>query len=78
LKTSATVWCWPTCTAPLSCANGPASSFWPTPPGSPSPGWDQMVRRQPHLVAEAFKALAAQAAPPMGPTPKKRMKLPAS
>uniref|UniRef100_A0A1I8I867 Speckle-type POZ protein n=3 Tax=Macrostomum lignano TaxID=282301 RepID=A0A1I8I867_9PLAT len=43
-----------------------------------SPGWDQMVRRQPHLVAEAFKALAAQAAPPMGPTPKKRMKLPAS
>ncbi|PAA58105.1 hypothetical protein BOX15_Mlig001084g7 [Macrostomum lignano] len=38
-----------------------------------SAGWAQMVRRQPHLVAEAFKALAMQATPPLGP-PRKRPK----
>ena len=37
-------------------------------------GWKQMITRQPHLVAEAFKALATQQVPPIGP-PRKRIKL---
>lgn len=39
-----------------------------------TPGWKQMITRQPHLVAEAFKALATQQVPPIGP-PRKRIKL---
>ncbi|KAK2161622.1 hypothetical protein LSH36_113g04013 [Paralvinella palmiformis] len=36
-------------------------------------GWKQMVLSQPHLVADAFRALASQQSPPLGP-PRKRMK----
>ena len=36
-------------------------------------GWKQMVSSNPHLVAEAFKALATQQIPPMGP-PRKKLK----
>lgn len=36
-------------------------------------GWKQMITRQPHLIAEAFKALATQQVPPIGP-PRKRLK----
>ena len=32
-----------------------------------------MITRQPHLVAETFKALATQQVPPIGP-PRKRLK----
>jgi len=38
-----------------------------------TPGWKQMVSSNPHLVAEAFKALATQQIPPMGP-PRKKLK----
>ena len=34
-------------------------------------GWKQMVGSHPHLIAEAFKALASQQIPPMGPPRKK-------
>jgi len=33
--------------------------------------WKQMVASHPHLIAEAFKALASQQIPPMGPLRKK-------
>jgi len=36
-------------------------------------GWKQMITRQPHLIAEAFRALATQQVPPIGP-PRKRFK----
>ncbi|UYV61388.1 SPOPL [Cordylochernes scorpioides] len=36
-------------------------------------GWKSMVFRQPHLIAEAFRALATQQVPPIGP-PRKRLK----
>jgi len=36
-------------------------------------GWKRMVSSNPHLVAEAFKALATQQIPPMGP-PRKKLK----
>jgi len=36
-------------------------------------GWKSMITRQPHLIAEAFRALATQQMPPIGP-PKKRLK----
>jgi len=36
-------------------------------------GWKQMVSSNPHLIAEAFKALATQQIPPMGP-PRKKLK----
>ena len=36
-------------------------------------GWKQMVGSHPHLIAEAFKALASQQIPPMGP-PRKKIK----
>lgn len=36
-------------------------------------GWKQMITRHPHLVAEAFRALATQQVPPIGP-PRKRFK----
>ena len=36
-------------------------------------GWKQMVVSHPHLIAEAFKALANLQIPPMGP-PRKKMK----
>ncbi|XP_064472257.1 speckle-type POZ protein-like isoform X2 [Ornithodoros turicata] len=36
-------------------------------------GWKTMVHRQPHLIAEAFRALATQQIPPIGP-PRKRIK----
>lgn len=36
-------------------------------------GWKTMIHRQPHLIAEAFRALATQQIPPIGP-PRKRMK----
>ncbi|XP_023336912.1 speckle-type POZ protein A [Eurytemora carolleeae] len=35
--------------------------------------WKQMVGSHPHLIAEAFKALASQQIPPMGP-PRKKVK----
>jgi len=35
--------------------------------------WKQMVASHPHLIAEAFKALASQQIPPMGP-PRKKVK----
>lgn len=35
--------------------------------------WKQMVASHPHLIAEAFKALASQQMPPMGP-PRKKVK----
>jgi len=38
-----------------------------------TPGWKQMVSSHPHLIAEAFKALASQQIPPMGP-PRKKLK----
>lgn len=38
-----------------------------------TPGWKQMVTSNPHLVAEAFKALATQQIPPIGP-PRKKLK----
>lgn len=38
-----------------------------------TPGWKQMVSTNPHLVAEAFRALATQQIPPMGP-PRKKLK----
>ncbi|XP_022245728.1 protein roadkill-like isoform X2 [Limulus polyphemus] len=36
-------------------------------------GFKSMVHRQPHLIAEAFRALATQQVPPIGP-PRKRIK----
>lgn len=36
-------------------------------------GWKQMVASHPHLIAEAFRALASQQIPPMGP-PRKKLK----
>ncbi len=36
-------------------------------------GWKQMVSSNPHLIAEAFRALATQQIPPMGP-PRKKLK----
>ncbi|XP_046917093.1 BTB/POZ and MATH domain-containing protein rdx isoform X1 [Dermatophagoides farinae] len=36
-------------------------------------GWKNMIQRQPHLIAETFKALVTQQMPPMGP-PRKRVK----
>ncbi|RWS31658.1 Kruppel-like zinc finger protein [Leptotrombidium deliense] len=36
-------------------------------------GWKTMITRQPHLIAEAFRALATQQIPPIGP-PRKRIK----
>ncbi|XP_013394154.1 protein roadkill [Lingula anatina] len=36
-------------------------------------GWKAMVTNSPHLIAEAFRALASQQSPPLGP-PRKRMK----
>lgn len=36
-------------------------------------GWKAMINSHPHLIAEAFRALATQQAPPMGPA-RKRIK----
>ena len=36
-------------------------------------GWKVMVQSQPHLVADAFRAMAMQQSPPLGP-PRKRVK----
>lgn len=36
-------------------------------------GWKVMIHSHPHLVAEAFRALATQQMPPIGP-PRKRIK----
>jgi speckle-type POZ protein len=36
-------------------------------------GWKSMVHSHPHLIAEAFRALATQQVPPIGP-PRKRIK----
>jgi len=36
-------------------------------------GWKSMVHSHPHLIAEAFRALATQQIPPIGP-PRKRIK----
>eukprot|EP00058_Branchiostoma_floridae_P020752 XP_002606242.1 hypothetical protein BRAFLDRAFT_84017 [Branchiostoma floridae] len=36
-------------------------------------GWKSMVRSHPHLVADAFRALASSQSPPLGP-PRKRIK----
>jgi len=36
-------------------------------------GWRSMIQAQPHLIAEAFRALASQQSPPLGP-PRKRNK----
>lgn len=38
-----------------------------------TPGWKNMITAQPHLIAEAFRALATQQIPPIGP-PRKRLK----
>jgi speckle-type POZ protein len=37
-------------------------------------GWKQMITRQPHLIAEAFKALVTQQVPPISGPPRKRLK----
>lgn len=37
-------------------------------------GWKNMILSHPHLIAEAFRALATQQIPPIGP-PRKRVKL---
>ena len=36
-------------------------------------GWKSMIKSHPHLIAEAFRALATQQIPPIGP-PRKRIK----
>lgn len=36
-------------------------------------GWKSMINSHPHLIAEAFRALATQQIPPIGP-PRKRVK----
>lgn len=36
-------------------------------------GWKEMIVASPHLIAEAFRALATQQMPPIGP-PRKRIK----
>lgn len=36
-------------------------------------GWKSMINTHPHLIAEAFRALATQQIPPIGP-PRKRVK----
>lgn len=36
-------------------------------------GWKSMISSHPHLIAEAFRALATQQIPPIGP-PRKRVK----
>ncbi|KAG1682115.1 Protein roadkill [Nymphon striatum] len=36
-------------------------------------GWKTMINKVPHLIAEAFRALATQQIPPLGP-PRKRIK----
>ncbi|CAG5131835.1 unnamed protein product [Candidula unifasciata] len=36
-------------------------------------GWQSMIQAQPHLIAEAFRALASQQSPPLGP-PRQRLK----
>lgn len=36
-------------------------------------GWKSMIQSHPHLIAEAFRALATQQMPPIGP-PRKRIK----
>ncbi|GFO00379.1 speckle-type poz protein [Plakobranchus ocellatus] len=36
-------------------------------------GWRTMIQAHPHLIAEAFRALASQQSPPLGP-PRKRIK----
>ncbi|KAG8232529.1 hypothetical protein J437_LFUL012159 [Ladona fulva] len=36
-------------------------------------GWKSMIHSHPHLIAEAFRALATQQIPPIGP-PRKRVK----
>lgn len=38
-----------------------------------TPGWKSMISSHPHLIADAFRALASQQSPPPGP-PKKRAK----
>ncbi|XP_044762351.1 speckle-type POZ protein B isoform X2 [Coccinella septempunctata] len=38
-----------------------------------TPGWKSMIQTHPHLIAEAFRALATQQIPPIGP-PRKRVK----
>jgi len=37
-------------------------------------GWKNMIATHPHLIAEAFRALATQQIPPIGP-PRKRVKM---
>ena len=39
-----------------------------------TPGWRELVQSHPHLVAEAFRALASQQSPPPE-RPKKRAKI---
>lgn len=38
-----------------------------------TPGFKSMIHSHPHLMAEAFRALATQQIPPIGP-PRKRVK----
>jgi len=37
-------------------------------------GWQNMITTHSHLIAEAFRALATQQIPPIGP-PRKRVKM---
>lgn len=36
-------------------------------------GWKTLIQSHPHLIADAFRALASQQSPPLGP-PRKRVK----
>ena len=36
-------------------------------------GWKTLIESHPHLIADAFRALASQQSPPLGP-PRKRVK----
>jgi speckle-type POZ protein len=36
-------------------------------------GWKTLIQNHPHLIADAFRALASQQSPPLGP-PRKRAK----
>lgn len=36
-------------------------------------GWKTLIMSHPHLIADAFRALASQQSPPLGP-PRKRVK----
>lgn len=38
-----------------------------------TPGWKTLIQNHPHLIADAFRALASQQSPPLGPQ-RKRLK----